>query len=204
LTGRFIVVAEPVELWAAGSSSGFSGIFEIVAADKPGGGRVKKETHLRGDGGCRPSLALRHSCCPICPRDPYLANGAKGPENDAQPASRPADDPTAQSERVMYGVCIGPNASPQILGTAGRPGPCSKRPSELLTRPRKVGLARSLIRPDFSEQRVFADQFQRNGVLLGQRFCCSEWRHQCCQSRRSSGFTGIFEIVAAAKAGGVG
>jgi hypothetical protein len=26
------------------------------------------------------------------------------------------------------------------------------------------------MRPDFSEQRVFADQFQRNGVLLGQRF----------------------------------
>jgi hypothetical protein len=36
LIGRFIVVAEPVELWAAGSSSGFSGIFEIVAAAKAG------------------------------------------------------------------------------------------------------------------------------------------------------------------------
>jgi hypothetical protein len=32
------------------------------------------------------------------------------------------------------------------------------------------------MRPDFSEQRVLADQFQRNGVVLGQ--WRSEWRHQ--------------------------
>jgi hypothetical protein len=60
------------------------------------------------------------------------------------------------------------------------------------------------MRPDFSEQRLSADQFQRNGVILGQHFCSSEWRHQCCQSRRSSGFSGMFEIVAADKAGVIG
>jgi hypothetical protein len=31
-----------------GGAGGFSGIFEIVAADKAGGGRAEKETHLRG------------------------------------------------------------------------------------------------------------------------------------------------------------
>ncbi len=44
--------------------------------------------------------------------------------------------------------------------------------------------------------------FQRNGVILDQRFWHSEWRHRCCQQRRSSGFSGIFEIVAADKGGG--
>jgi hypothetical protein len=32
---------------------------------------------------------------------------------------------------------------------------------------------------------LFADQFQRNGVIFGQRFRCLEWRHRCCQSGRS-------------------
>jgi hypothetical protein len=31
-------------------------------------------------------------------------------------------------------------------------------------------LSRSLMRPDFSEQLVFANQFQRNGVIRGQHF----------------------------------
>jgi len=41
-------------------------------------------------------------------------------------------------------------------------------------------------------------------AMLDQRFDHSEWRHRCCQSRSSSGFTGIFEIVAADKTGVVG
>jgi hypothetical protein len=36
---------------------------------------------------------------------------------------------------------------------------------------------------------VFADQCQRNGVILGQHFWRSEWRHRCSQSRRSSGLS---------------
>jgi hypothetical protein len=34
---------------------------------------------LRRDIDCRPSLALRHPCCPIYSRHPYLPKGAKGP-----------------------------------------------------------------------------------------------------------------------------
>src|SRR5258707_71348 len=33
---------------------------------------------------CRPSLALRHPCCPIYPRCAYLPKEAKGPENAIQ------------------------------------------------------------------------------------------------------------------------
>jgi len=54
------------------------GIFEIVAADKAGVVGMKKETHLRGNIDCRPSLALRHPCCPIHPRHPYLPKGRRG------------------------------------------------------------------------------------------------------------------------------
>jgi hypothetical protein len=35
-----------------------------------------------------PSLALRHPCCPIYPRHPYLPKGAKEPGSDAQPSCR--------------------------------------------------------------------------------------------------------------------
>jgi hypothetical protein len=38
---------------------------------------------VAGNVDCRPSLALRHPCCPIYPRHPYLPKGAKGPGNDA-------------------------------------------------------------------------------------------------------------------------
>jgi hypothetical protein len=44
---------------------------------------VEKEALLRGDIDCRPSLALRHPCCPIYPRHPYLPKGAKEPGTDA-------------------------------------------------------------------------------------------------------------------------
>ena len=44
----------------------------------------------------RSSLALRHPCCPIYPRHPYLPKGAKGAGNGAQPVCRSTDDPTAQ------------------------------------------------------------------------------------------------------------
>jgi hypothetical protein len=67
------------------SSSGFSGIFEIVAADEAGDGWLKKETRLRRDIDCRPSLALRHPCRPICPRELYLPKRRRAPGHDAQP-----------------------------------------------------------------------------------------------------------------------
>jgi hypothetical protein len=67
------------------------------------------------------------------------------------------------------------------------------------------------MRPDFSKQRVFADQFQRNGVLLGQRFLLfgmatpvRSVEEEAAALLAGSGFTGIFEIFAAAKTGGVG
>jgi hypothetical protein len=77
--------------------SGFSGIFEIVAAGKAGGGRVEKETLLRAE--CRlPSLAGPcHPCCPIHPRHPVPAQRGEGSTgNDAQPSYRSTDEPTAQ------------------------------------------------------------------------------------------------------------
>jgi hypothetical protein len=58
--------------------SGFTGIFEIAAAGEAGGGRLKKETRLREDVDCRPSLPLGHPCCPINPRRPYLPKGRSG------------------------------------------------------------------------------------------------------------------------------
>src|SRR2546426_157291 len=37
--------------------------------------------------------ALRHPCCPICPRHPLPAQGGEGAGNDAQPSCRSIDDP---------------------------------------------------------------------------------------------------------------
>jgi hypothetical protein len=51
---------------------------------------------------------------------------------------------------------------------------------------------------------LFADQFQRNGVILDQRFGVRNGDTGAVSRGRGSGFTGIFEIVAAAKAGVVG
>jgi hypothetical protein len=71
----------------------------------------------------RPSLALRHPCCPIHPRRPYLPKGAKGPGNDAQPVCWSTDDPMARRERVRHRVCVGAKRLATILGTAGGQGP---------------------------------------------------------------------------------
>jgi hypothetical protein len=57
-----------------GGGSGFTAIFEIVAADKARGRRVKKETPLR---------ALPHPwhpCCPDLPRHPAGARGERARE----------------------------------------------------------------------------------------------------------------------------
>jgi hypothetical protein len=79
-----------------------------------------------------------------------------------------------------------------ILGTVGVARARSTRPSESLTR------------PDFSEPRMFADQFQRNGVIFGLRFDVPNGDTSAVSRGEGSGFTGIFGIVAAAKAGVVG
>ena len=59
-------------------SRGLGGIFEIVAAAEAGGGRMKKETRLRGDIDCRSSLALSRPCREVSSRHPLPAEGAKG------------------------------------------------------------------------------------------------------------------------------
>jgi hypothetical protein len=66
-----------VFIYGRKGSRGFSDIFEIVAADEAGGGRLKRRPSAR-DINCHPSLALRHPCCPIHPRHPYLPKGPKG------------------------------------------------------------------------------------------------------------------------------
>jgi hypothetical protein len=64
---------------------------------------------------CRPSLTLRHTCCPIYPRHPYLPKGGEGGrERRLNTVCRSTDDPTAQWERVRHPVCIAP------LDTRGR------------------------------------------------------------------------------------
>jgi hypothetical protein len=146
------------------------------------GGRLKKETRLRGHR--LPPLAGPSP--PLAPRSTLAILPTQGGEGGRERC------PTSVTVNWRPNSPVGAGEAPRghwakRLATIRRSPEArarSKWPSELLTRPRKVGLARSLIRPDFSEQRVFADQFQRDGVLLGQRFCCSEWRHQCCQPRR--------------------
>jgi hypothetical protein len=56
-----------------GGAAGFSGIFEIVATDEAGGGRLKKETHLRGNSPFTP-------WDPIGPCSPYLPDGRRARE----------------------------------------------------------------------------------------------------------------------------
>jgi len=51
---------------------------------------------------------------------------------------------------------------------------------------------------------VFADQFQRNGVIFGLHFDIPNDDTSAVSRGGGSGFSGTFEIVAAAKAGGVG
>src|SRR6266436_774949 len=57
--------------WSRGGAAGFTATFEIVAADKAGGGRVKKETHLRGGHRLLPPAA------PSCPWPPNLPLAAR-------------------------------------------------------------------------------------------------------------------------------
>ena|SRR5262249_2894930 len=54
---------------------GFTGIFEIVAADKARVGRVEKETLLRAERRLLPLAGLGHPCR-LC--HPYLPNGRRG------------------------------------------------------------------------------------------------------------------------------
>jgi hypothetical protein len=55
--------------------SSFSGIFEIVTAHEAGGGRVKKETHLRGERRLPPLAPLRRPWPPNLPSHPLPAQG---------------------------------------------------------------------------------------------------------------------------------
>ena len=57
--------------------------------------------------------------------------------------------------------------------------------------------------PGFSEPRVLADQFQRNGVIVSV-FDVRNGTPVLSVGEERGGFSGIFEIVAAAKAGVVG
>ena len=219
---------------------------KLLQQPRRGWSAEKRNPPARRTSIAAPSLALRHPCCPIYPRHPYLPKGAKGPENDGQPMCRSTDDPTAQLERVRHRVHRAPHASPQssiaasrwpfatllpdlpspslpaqggeggqgtmlnhrvgqlatqtpsrsgvrhrvhwakrlatILRTAGGQGQLEVAP-EALTRVAESGLERSLMRPDFSERRVFADQFQPNGVIRGQRFCCSNFCDTSAVSR---------------------
>ncbi len=45
-------------------------------------GAAERRPACAEDADC-PSLALRHPCCPIYPRHPYLPKGAKGTGHDA-------------------------------------------------------------------------------------------------------------------------
>jgi len=51
---------------------------------------------------------------------------------------------------------------------------------------------------------VFADQFQRNGAVLDQRLVFGVGDTGAVSRGAAAGFSGIFEIVAADKAGAVG
>jgi hypothetical protein len=57
--------------------SSFSGIFEIVTAHEAGGGRAKKETHLRGERRLPPLAPLRRPWPPNLPSHPLPAQGER-------------------------------------------------------------------------------------------------------------------------------
>jgi len=62
---------------------GFTGIFEVVAADKARGGSDEKETPLRGERRLPPLSTLRDPCCPNQPSHPCLTQRANwGRERD--------------------------------------------------------------------------------------------------------------------------
>jgi hypothetical protein len=87
------------------SRSGFSGIFEIVAADEAGWSAEKRNPPARRTSIAAPRWPFATLGRPIYPRHPYLPKRAKGPENDAQPGCRPTDDPTVgarEASRVHW------------------------------------------------------------------------------------------------------
>jgi hypothetical protein len=104
---------------------GFTGIFEIVAADKARVGRVKRRPL------CEPYLTLGTLAAPIYSRHPYLPKGAKGPENDAQPSCR-STDYRSLTPRVVSALratrqrrarinSIGSSRSARLQATSSRP-----------------------------------------------------------------------------------
>src|SRR5258708_19448100 len=76
-----------------GERGGFTGIFEIVAADKARVGRVKRRPLCAGNVDCRPYQPLSHPCCPIYPRIPCLTQGANWGRQRYTSTIRPANDP---------------------------------------------------------------------------------------------------------------
>ncbi len=67
------------ELCSSGRQQrGFTGTFEIVGADKAGGGHRKKETQRAGAIACRPYHTVGHSWLPDLPSPPYLPKGVRG------------------------------------------------------------------------------------------------------------------------------
>jgi hypothetical protein len=85
----FVVRNGDTSAVSRGGGSGFTGIFEIVATDEAGGGRLKKETHLRGHIDCRPFHPLG-PLLPDRPLHPYLPDGRRGQETamNAPPGPR--------------------------------------------------------------------------------------------------------------------
>jgi hypothetical protein len=97
LDQRFRCLEWPTPVLSVGEErGGFTGIFEIVAADKAGVVGWKRRPICAGNVDCRPYHPFATLGSPIYPRHPYLPKGAKGPGNDAQSVCRPTDDPTAQ------------------------------------------------------------------------------------------------------------
>src|SRR5258708_4024712 len=92
------------------SRSGFSGIFEIVAADEAGWWAEKRTPPARRTSIAAPSLALRHPWPPDLRSPPYLPKGAKGPGNDAQPScgSQGFSEPrgTSSSATASYSISV--------------------------------------------------------------------------------------------------
>jgi hypothetical protein len=89
-----------------GGSRGFSDIFEIVAADEAGGSAEKGDPPARRHRLPRPSLALRHPCCPIYPRHPIPAQ-REGARDRCSTSCRPTDHSTPSWERVRPACASG-------------------------------------------------------------------------------------------------
>src|SRR5438128_9553171 len=72
------------------------GIFEIVAPDKAGAGRAKKETHLRGTPIAVPIAPFATLAAPINPRHPYGPRARRGQGARRAPLRRTTAPPTPQ------------------------------------------------------------------------------------------------------------